>query len=176
MQIINSNNKPEMKIEDVTATLKANGHTVPENATEAQVLEMLKTATAKAGASTPDNTEVETLKAENDRLKQAQADMLTANIENAVESAIEQGRILAKQKDTYISLLKNDFTNGSKVLNDMPARKSVASATAANATSDSRADWTFDKYSKEDPNGLLKMKNSEPDKYQMLLDAELKSI
>ncbi|GGF22320.1 ATP-dependent Clp protease proteolytic subunit [Hymenobacter cavernae] len=166
----------EMKLEEVRNALGKAGVKLADNATEADVLAAIEKLQNKASepvaAPKSEETELERLKRELQELKDSRANDTANQIEQLVNSAISSGKITATQKDTYTSLLKADFTNTSKILGDMPGRTSVAQRTnliASTTGADSRNDWDFDKWSKEDERGLLDMKRNNPDKYQNLV-------
>ncbi len=58
----------------------------------------------------------DTLEAENEALKKRVEQVENERIDEAVENAVTDGRITAKQKDTYKNLLKADYKNGMDAL------------------------------------------------------------
>ncbi|WP_044003042.1 Clp protease ClpP [Hymenobacter swuensis] len=180
------NSAPEMKLDEVKNALRTAGVTLPENATEADALAAIAKLQNQVVAPevTPKAEQGETeLEKALKRIKQLEDDKVTGQtqrIEDVVNSAISSGRITAAQKDLYTSLAKSDYTNTAKLLGELPARVSVASRTNLAASAggkasgaDSRNDWDFEKWSKEDERGLLDIKRNDPDKYQNLLDGIL---
>lgn len=165
----------EMKLEDVKNSLVLAGVKLADNATEADVLAAIAKLKNEASAPKPDEDELAKLKRELQELKDSRATEQGQRIEEVLNNAVSTGRITATQKDTYKALLGADFTNTAKILNEMPARQSLArqaNQAAANGTAtgtDARNDWDFDKWSKEDEVGLRDMKRNDPDKYQNLL-------
>ncbi|GAA4349867.1 hypothetical protein GCM10023185_06930 [Hymenobacter saemangeumensis] len=172
----------EMKLDEVKNALRLAGVTLPDNATEAEALAAigkLKNQTVEAVAATlkptpEESDELKELRKELEQLKAGQASEQTRRIEETVNSAVSAGKITAAQKDTYKALLGADFTNTAKVLSEMPGRQSVAARTgaaAANGTGETRNDWDFAKWGKEDPKGLRDMRQNEPEKYQNLVNS-----
>lgn len=168
----------EMKLEDVKNSLAKAGIQVPSNASEADVLALLEKLQNKATApATPpagqDSDEVTQLKAKLKKLEDDQKTDQEQRVEAELTNAVNLGKITASQKDTFRVLLGADFTNTAKILGEMPARKSVASTTNTQTgnAAEARNDWDFGKWSKEDSAGLLKMKQSEPERYTTLRNA-----
>jgi hypothetical protein len=64
-------------------------------------------------------------------------------------------------------------TGNEKTLVGMLSGGNVAAAPgAASGATDKREDWDFDRWSKEDPNGLLKLRTDDPKRYQTLAAAK----
>lgn len=170
----------EMKIEEVRNALKLAGVDLPATATEADALAAIGKLKNQAAPSPTTKTreEEEDEKAKLlkriEALEQNRASEQASLIETTVNAAIGAGKITASQKDTYTSILKADFTNGCKVLDSMTGRTPVSRRlpnTPPSQADATRNDWDFEKWSREDSNGLRAMKSADPDKYQNLLDA-----
>jgi ATP-dependent protease ClpP protease subunit len=167
----------EMKLEDVRNSLKLAGIDLPANATEADALAAIGKLKNQAAAQTPkedEEDELTKLRKRVEAMEQGRAAEQGSLIETTVNSAIAAGKITASQKDTYTSILKADFTNGSKVLAEMSGRTPVSRRLPEQPKGQAdaaRNDWDFEKWSKEDSAGLRAMKSADPDKYQNLLDA-----
>jgi ATP-dependent Clp protease protease subunit len=168
----------EMKLEDVRNSLKLAGIDLPANATEADALAAIGKLKNQAAGPTPktdeEDDEMTKLRKRLDTLEQGRVSEQATLIEGTVNSAIAAGKITASQKDTYTSILKADFTNGSKVLAEMTGRTPLSRRLPEQPKGQvdaTRNDWDFEKWSREDSAGLRAMKSADPDKYQNLLDA-----
>ncbi|MCC3159510.1 ATP-dependent Clp protease proteolytic subunit [Hymenobacter sp. 15J16-1T3B] len=173
----------EMKLEDVKNALAKAGVKLADNATEADVLAALEKVQNQAPAApaakpaTPpaeDEDELTRLRRENQQLKAQQTNDLDARATELVTNAVNLGKITASQKDGFLALAKTDYTNTASILAGMQARTSVAGAAngaAANGAANARNDWGFKEWSQKDSAGLLKMKQTEPEKYNALLTA-----
>jgi len=169
----------EMKLDEVRNALSLAGVTLPANATEAEALAAIGKLKNQVAAPAPkpedeEDDKVAKLEKRLAQLEQGRAAEQNTLIEGTINTAIAAGKITASQKDTYASILKADFTNGCKVLEGMTGRTPVtrrlptAPPSLVDAT---RNDWDFEKWSREDSEGLRAMKSADPDKYQNLLDA-----
>jgi ATP-dependent protease ClpP protease subunit len=169
----------EMKLEDVKNALGKAGVKLADNATEAEVISAIEKLKNEAPAALVEvreigqDPDIAELKRQLKELKDARANEQTQHMEEVLNSAVGAGKITAAQKPSYQALLTADFTNTAKILGEMPGRQSVASRAnqaASTATgTDTRNDWDFDKWSKEDEKGLLALKRNDPDKYQNLV-------
>lgn len=93
----------------------------------------LATATAALAAAEQKCADMEEEEAK------TKATAATATIEATVTAAITSGRIVASQKEVYMTLAKADLTSTKAVLDALPARKSVtATITTLDANADSK--------------------------------------
>lgn len=171
----------EMKIEEVKNALKGAGVTVPENATEAELIGLIAgmknqaAPAAKEPGAEEEESELDKLKKQVQQLLNSGQAEQTRRIEDTVNSAVTAGKITSAQKDTYKALLGSDYTNTSKLLDSMPGRQSVAQRTNQNASKSvldtARNEWDFEKFSKEDPKSLKEIKQNDPERYQNLVNA-----
>jgi hypothetical protein len=127
-----------------------------ETATEDEVL-------AKVEALKSEN---ETLKNENSNLKSEKG---TAEKEALMAPHLASGQLKAEQKT---SLLKMEMEDLKTFLSNMPAKTLSGQLNAGEDVSGKRAAWTFDDYTKKDPEALLKMKAENPTQYKKLFEAQ----
>ena len=86
----------------------------------------LATATAALAAATEKCTAAEQKCADmEEQDTKAKAEAATASMTALVDGAISSGRIVASQKEVYMTLAKADLTSTKAVLDAIPARKSV---------------------------------------------------
>jgi len=173
----------EMKLDEVRNALGKAGVTLAADASEADVLaaiEKLRNATPATTDAPPakEETELEKALKRIKELEQAATTGQTQRIDEVINNAVNTGRIVATQKDNFRALLNADFTNTAKIINDLPPRQSTAKRVNGQAASaativEARADWDFDKWSKEDEKGLLDIKRNDPDRYQNLINGIL---
>lgn len=108
------------------------------------------------------------LKEENDTLK---AEKGTAEKEALMAPHLANGTLKAEQKP---SLLKMEVEDLKSFLGNMPTPTKTLSGQLGGgaASTDKRKDWSFDDYTKKDPEALLKMKTENPDQYKRLFEAQ----
>lgn len=107
------------------------------------------------------------LKKENDTLKSEKG---TAEKEALMAPHLANGTLKAEQKP---SLLKMEVEDLKSFLSNMPAKTlSGQIGNGGAASNDKRKDWSFDDYTKKDPEALLKMKSENPDQYKKLFEAQ----
>lgn len=102
----------------------------------------------------------------------AQADKA---IKAILSEAKKSGKITATQEDTYQRIAEASGVEALKtVLASIPARQNLKGAvhgsTNAGTASALRADWGFDKWQKEDPQGLEQMEAENPEEFKALLN------
>lgn len=90
-----------------------------------------------------------------------------------VDGAVAANKITAAQKDHFNKLAEADYDSTKAILDVMKPHKTISSQLRdeGEGQEDPRAKWTIREWEKNDPKGLLKMKQSEPEKYQVLYDA-----
>ena len=99
-------------------------------------------------------------------------DQHKAQAEALVELAIKDGRITADKKEQFVKLALVDFDMAKTTLEAIPTRESLAgkvthSTGKAVATKD-RMDWTYLRWAKEDPEGLKRLKETDPEAFEEL--------
>lgn len=107
--------------------------------------------------------EVETLKTQLTEKTEAEAKLL-------VENAIKDGKIKADAFDIIFEQAKNNFDAVKNMLDAVTVQdyKGFRNAVPAPTAIDERAEWTFNDWKKNDPKGLLEMKESDTEKYNNL--------
>ena len=109
------------------------------------------------------------------RIEKAEKDLNDqhkAQAEALVELAIKDGRITADKKEQFVKLALVDFDMAKTTLEAIPTRESLAgkvthSTGKAVATKD-RMDWTYLRWAKEDPEGLKRLKETDPEAFEEL--------
>lgn len=177
-EIYNNLINPINKMKKVTNTLK-----LVEDASEDTIVSAIEVLTkentdVKAENETLKN-ELTALKAEKDAKEKAEKDALIAKATELVNSAVKDKKITEAEKE---STLANAITSESnfefvknmlsKVTNEKKAAvifdvKNVKTSTGT----DDRSAWTIRDWEIKDSKGLLALKNSNPEMYQIMLDA-----
>lgn len=88
--------------------------------------------------------------------------------EALVDGAISAGKITQNQRDAYLSLAQSDYDNTKKVLDNMSTHQPINQQLSQKDDGQGNQEWTFDDYSKKDPEKLNLMKTQEPEKYKEL--------
>lgn len=108
-------------------------------------------------------------------MEKAAKEMETQKIINLVDGAIKENKILAGEKDDYLKLATADFDTTKKLLDARTPHVSVSSLLDGKKDADkSRVDWTFDDYSKKDPDALAEMRENKKEEYERLYKAKFK--
>lgn len=112
------------------------------------------------------------LKARVEKAEKDLNDQHKAQAEALVELAIKDGRITADKKEQFVKLALADFDMAKTTLEAIPTRESLAgkvthSTGKAVATKD-RAEWTYLRWAKEDPEGLKRLKETDPEAFEEL--------
>lgn len=95
-------------------------------------------------------------------------------IKDLLDPAQAAGKFLASEREGYEKLAESQFEMCENVIAKLPARE-LASGRIKEQNNNSsfvaqdRNDWTFDKWRKEDPKGMLEMKANNPEAYEQLL-------
>ena len=89
-----------------------------------------------------------------------------------IKLAIKDGRITADKKEQFIKLALADFDMAKTTLEAIPTLESLAgkvthSTGKATSTKD-RMDWTYLRWAKEDPEGLKRLKETDPEAFEEL--------
>lgn len=85
-----------------------------------------------------------------------------------VELAVKDGRITADKKGQFVKLALTDFSMAKETLEAIPAKESLSAKIVHKATTTDRADWTYLKWAKEDPEGLKRLKETDPEAFEEL--------
>ena len=112
------------------------------------------------------------LKARVEKAEKDLNDQHKAQAEALVEQAIKDGRITADKKEQFIKLALADFDMAKTTLEAIPTRESLAGKVThgtgkATSTKD-RAEWTYLRWAKEDPEGLKRLKETDPEAFEEL--------
>lgn len=115
------------------------------------------------------------VKEANDKVSKAEDE----KIEFVVKAGIESGKILPAQEADMKASLKADFKSGINLLSSMKPSGILASNTLNNSapsgtesgSTEDREKWDFEKWSKEDSNGLADMKASNPERFNKLFES-----
>ena len=112
------------------------------------------------------------LKARVEKAEKDLSDQHKVQAEDLIELAIKDGRITADKKEQFIKLALADFDMAKTTLEAIPTRESLAgkvthSTGKATSTKD-RMDWTYLRWAKEDPKGLKRLKETDPEAFEEL--------
>lgn len=121
-------------------------------------------------------------------LQAQSAQLLAANQKATADSVLalgaSKGMVTDANRATYEKLAMSDPDSLKAIFESAPAQQPAPATNpgvsqtlaaqirpGASAPTDERAAWGFEQWSKQDPNGLLVMKQDEPDKYKALAAA-----
>ena len=112
------------------------------------------------------------LKARVEKAEKDLSDQHKVQAEDLIELAIKDGRITADKKEQFIKLALADFDMAKTTLEAIPTRESLAgkvthSTGKATSTKD-RMDWPYLRWAKEDPEGLKRLKETDPEAFEEL--------
>ena len=112
------------------------------------------------------------LKARVEKAEKDLNDQHKAQAEALVELAIKDGRITADKKEQFIKLALADFDMAKTTLEAIPTRESLAGkvthGTGKDTSTKDRAEWTYLRWAKEDPEGLKRLKETDPEAFEEL--------
>lgn len=125
------------------------------------------------------NAKVNQLQNENETLRNAQKESEKSQKSNLINAAKDAGKITAKQVPAYEKIAENNSVEELKALFDtMEAPKNfndlITKGKGASRSDDKRADWSFTKWTKEDPKGLASMKEKDFEGFKALFEDEFK--
>lgn len=173
-EFINKNNKME----------KLNAFLGLENGTEEQILsavESFKTEADKVESLTNELTEAkqttEDQAAKITELNNSIEEMKTAMAAELIENAIKASKIKEDAKESWLTQAKNNLEETKTLLSGISEIAPVAKAVKVvenikpEGQDDERKDWDFQQWGENDPKGLEKMSNEDPEKYDALLNA-----
>ncbi len=134
--------------------------TITEANTDDEVLQAVEAKMAEEKAKAEQfERELQTLKAK--------------TIEITVDAAIKSGKINATKRAEYISLGKKAGVETiAAVFEDMQAYYPISDKIEGKTTEQSRADWDWEKWQKEDPKGLEAMAKTDKQSFNTLYKAE----
>jgi len=124
---------------------------------------------------------IEQLKAENEALRKQIAEFEEARKAAVLEEAKTLG-IDEQAMQGLVALLDHGNETGARALLDaLKAQKQRTLSDTINrgtnqSGADERATWTFDDWSRRDPDGLLAMKRTDPARYRELAQQKLQSV
>ncbi len=159
-------------------------------ATEDAVLESVKGIQAKAEQVEELNNSLETEKAKVTELDASLetekntvteltnevAELKKAAAESLINEAVESGKLQKDSSAKWLEMATNDLENTKELLAGLG---SGVGSTAADITNnlepekkdEDRKDWSYDDWQKKDADGLLNMKNENPEQFEELLNA-----
>lgn len=101
-------------------------------------------------------------------LQKEQKERNETQAKSLVDDAIKAGKITADQKESFLSLARQDYDNARSILDGMQPAKKPTEALSREQTDD-RSSWTLSDWRKKDMAGLHKMKQDQPEEYKALL-------
>ena len=112
------------------------------------------------------------LKARTEKAEKELEKQRRTQAEALVDLAIREGRITADKKEQFVKLALTDFEMAKTTLEAIPEKETLSgkvthSTGKAFATKD-RAEWTYLKWAKEDPEGLKRLKETDPEAFEEL--------
>ena len=112
------------------------------------------------------------LKARTEKAEKELEKQRKTQAEALVDLAIREGRITADKKEQFVKLALTDFEMAKTTLEAIPEKETLSgkvthSTGKAFATKD-RAEWTYLKWAKEDPEGLKRLKETDPEAFEEL--------
>ena len=88
-----------------------------------------------------------------------------------VDMAVKDGRITTDKRDGFVKLALSDYGMAKATLEAIPTRESLSGKVrrpAGKAAPEGREDWGYLRWAKEDPEGLRKMKATDPEAFEEL--------
>lgn len=123
---------------------------------------------ARLASANQAKTAAETAKA---TAEQALKDHLTLQATEMVEVAVQEGRLTADKKESFIKLATTDFKQAKDLIDAMPAKQNLSAQVkpaVGAAAAPSREGWDYMKFLKEAPAELKAMEVNEPEKFAAL--------
>lgn len=109
------------------------------------------------------------LKARAEKAEKQVEDALKEKASELVELAVKDGRITADKKEQFVKLALADFAMAKETLESIPPKESLSAKIVHKATATKeRAEWTYLKWAKEDPEGLKRLKETDPEAFEEL--------
>lgn len=104
-------------------------------------------------------------KTQREQLDQTVKEFQKAQLDAMIDQAVEDGRIVADQKETFTSL---GYEAAKKVIDGLPKRKSLAAQVIPGSPSESKEPATKEEFSQMKLEEQLAFKNSNPEGYKKL--------
>lgn len=101
----------------------------------------------------------------------------TAAAESLINQAVKSGKLQKESSDKWLEMATNDLEQAKELLNGLGSGSKAEDLTNSlkPEVSESRKEWDYQKWSEEDPKGLLKLKNESPVKFNDLLNTYLEA-
>lgn len=164
-QTINLNNK----MKKIIVLMGALGVTLSADASEEHVVEAVKKI---ADDKKLLEGKLSKLEADHEALKTQLSNEQENSVKVLVADAQKAGKIAADQVDHFTKLAKSDFASTKSIIDSMTPHKTISSQLNKDADEseggDPYAKWDFKKLQKEAPAELLKIKNTDKDRYRKL--------
>lgn len=114
-----------------------------------------------------------TLNAKAKRAETAENELKTfreAQANQLVDLAIQEGRIDATRKESFVKMAMTDFNQAKEVLSAMPVKQELGAGvrTGNKGIPGDRTGWDWLKWSKEDPEGLAQLQVNDPTSFEQL--------
>lgn len=142
---------------------------LPENATEAEVL----TAIESIEKSKVIKGELlELPDADKSELANRLEKLENQRSEELVNAAILAGKIVAKDKDVWLNIAKNDYDQTKGAIDSLPGKLDVKALINQqnNGGVEDRSKWDIEDYLKNAPEALAEMEDNDPKAYKALID------
>jgi hypothetical protein len=179
------NNGKELKAEEMKLQLNAfNNKNKPQPMINKLLLFLVSSLKLAAG-TTEDEALVklqnivadnERMKAENEKLEKQNAAFQLSRVTDLVEGAVTANKIKADEKETYIELAKSNYDSAKKILDGFKPHVSLASKVNENAgaaaagADDKYKGWDMDRFRKEAPLELARIRKEEPVRFKELFN------
>lgn len=119
--------------------------------------------------------EILQLRSERDILLKEKEEAKKLQAKELVEEALKVGKITADKKEDFIKLAETNFELAKSTLDLLQAKTALhGQVTNNNSAKGDRSDWTYLKWSKEDPKGLLRLKQENPNEFERLKNENFK--
>lgn len=96
------------------------------------------------------------------------SELETAKVNVLIDEAVKLGRIAADKKEDFVRLAKADFELAKSTIEALPVRKNLSSQIEKTTGKDDRSAWSYLRWLKEDPQGLVAMKENDPEGFEQL--------
>ena len=110
------------------------------------------------------------LKARLEKAEQSLAEQKKLKAEALVDLAVKDGRITADKKEAFVKMALSDYETVKTTLEAIPTKESLSTKVKHSSSNapEGREGWTYLKWAKEDPKGLQKMKDEDPEAFEEL--------
>lgn len=154
--ITNTQNTPKNKVEMKLNAKSLQALGLDENSTEEQI-----------------NAAIEAHQQKVERMEQKEKADLKARAEKLVTGAVTAGKILGSEKEQYLQDAEANYDLTERMLAKIPGKGNLGATQMtpeAGAAASGRESWTFDNWRKQDPKGLIAMKQNDPEAYAELVN------